>query len=966
MSNTVSRYRSQRKPHQDGEEFPASPPEMPNPSSPPPQDESVVRSKSRYRRKDSVGAPRPSTAAHSSGSSPQAMPASSPQTRPARYSSQKQSQPLQHSASTREQRSSPQSQPGAQDMRRVASNDRDYERDMERREQLKAQSGFKQQEHHSNGVVHSSSPPHATSPVAASTKPPPPTKHAPSQKPATAASPPHTTTSDLFPPPRKPAAPHDEAPKSENISATKTAVTQPRYEFDNDDESEGGGGCFGLFKRKRQSQPTVSEKVPIARPPTSKGNRDIKIGGGGAVPGVDAPLSAVNAGDRRVIIQYNGRNITLPVTPTTTPIDLIKSSSTVMSDHVEVKSAVLLEEFSTVGVQRPLRRYEHVRDIMNSWDDDKQNRLILVDPGTGSSEAELSLQGVPSQQPGDHSWLIHYSQRPGKWDRRHVSLRQDGQLIVAKDLDKPHEAQNLCHLSDFDIYTPTQDKIRRKVKPPKKYCYAIKSQQKSSMFESTNNFVHFFSIADKRDADLFYAEIQGWRSWYLVNVLGEGSKIKNSPPANVVEAQEVREEAKREDSGGLGGNHRKMESLDSHYQLGSFQPLIDMDLNAFGDDARPQTSRSQARGIIPGSAFANAKPSEPERTKSSRRKNPPPYLKKGKLAEDEPLANLERKRASLDVKRDTTEAANTISPLQGEFSDNGLLGRTYSQKRKEHEDREQKKTPWTLGPNLLNGGFDSREEDFSAAGGRTSNEASAVRREKSVRNRGSSHKPASGDLGRSRSTRDRGASIDLQRSGSRRGADAYPPKPLVDLTPQYREPPQHQKKGHGHKPGHVGPGGLIDSATSPEDPLNVPPSVDWRGRNAQHQHGDAHQSRARSHSRAKQNGVSRSHSQHRPTTSSRNVPPPIPSPQDDEAFTGEGLLAYDGGGNGWGSAQKGRGVMDGSHARGPMIDMSNESKFVQGSLLNKVEKEQGGPLADNLIIEREKRREKNVPTGEAY
>lgn len=169
------------------------------------------------------------------------------------------------------------------------------------------------------------------------------------------------------------------------------------------------------------------------------------------MPGSDAPVSAVNAGDRRVLVECGNSRMLFPVTPTTTCVDLIKSASTTMSEKIDVKSAVLLEHFGTVGIQRPLRRYESVRNVMNSWDSDRQNSLILIDPRTGSSESELSMDGAPKKRPEEAFWLLTYSQRPGKWEKRYITLKSDGQITCQKDLDKPRDQFNVCHLSDFDI-----------------------------------------------------------------------------------------------------------------------------------------------------------------------------------------------------------------------------------------------------------------------------------------------------------------------------------------------------------------------------------------------------------------------------------------------------------------------------------------------------------------------------------
>lgn len=59
---------------------------------------------------------------------------------------------------------------------------------------------------------------------------------------------------------------------------------------------------FGLFRRHKHDVPASPERaVNITRSRQSDANRDfenIQAGGGGAVLGIDAPISAVNTGDR--------------------------------------------------------------------------------------------------------------------------------------------------------------------------------------------------------------------------------------------------------------------------------------------------------------------------------------------------------------------------------------------------------------------------------------------------------------------------------------------------------------------------------------------------------------------------------------------------------------------------------------------------------------------------------------------
>jgi hypothetical protein len=119
---------------------------------------------------------------------------------------------------------------------------------------------------------------------------------------------------------------------------------------------------------------------------------------------------------------------------------------------------------------------------------------------------------------------MYYSQVSGKWSKRYVSLMAMGQIFISKKQNSTlddKDAASICHLSDSDIYSTTSqsDKLLR---PHKKYCYAIKSQQKSSIFQDIRDSVHFFCTDDANVSELWYLTVQKWRSWYLVYRMGEG------------------------------------------------------------------------------------------------------------------------------------------------------------------------------------------------------------------------------------------------------------------------------------------------------------------------------------------------------------------------------------------------------------------------------------------------------------
>ncbi|KAF2276494.1 uncharacterized protein EI97DRAFT_442432 [Westerdykella ornata] len=649
-----------------------------------------------------------------------------------------------------------------------------------------------------------------------------------------------------------------------------------------------------LFGRRRKedtpSSPETQTQIEQQRLRSDSSDREfntIRPGGGGAVPGIDAPVSAINAeDDRRVLVVRNKQEILLPVTVDTTALDLIKSAANCLTEPINVRTATLLENYQKVGVTRPLRNYESVRDVLNSWDDNRSNFFKIVDaPFEGIDQDELLVLGVPAKKASLRCWM-YYSSKPGKWSKRFVTLSEEGQLSMAKNMDGK-DSQNICHLTDFDIYSPTERKLS-KVKPPKKICYAVKSQQRSNIYMDETRFVHFFCSNDRDVASEFYKKIQGWRSWYLVHVLGEGRK-ERKPVAE--ESKPTSRNVSGDSQRALGPTHARNPSVSSHYQLGSFLPLLDLD--------QFSTDRKDGDGYQP--APVPEAPAAPHarldsktmhaRKMSMRTKGPPPLsYHLGTFGQDSAAPHH-------PPKEEHTSRSNTFSETESDtFAPEGLLGRKYSERRRALQESEAKKAadPFTEGPSLIN---NSQTWTSPSAGNEN-----GLARQSSVR---SHHRRTSSDMQRSMSTRNR-------------------PKPLVDLAPQYKEPPQHARKGKGfHPEGNAGP--LVENATSPEEAIKLPPSTTFRAP------APARPAYERTKSlKGRGEGLA-----------AYTVNKHSGAPEDDSiAFTG-GLLARTGFSQG--RTAVGHGVMDGSKAQGPMLDLREPSKFVSGSLLASVERQHGGP-----------------------
>ena len=603
---------------------------------------------------------------------------------------------------------------------------------------------------------------------------------------------------------------------------------------------------------------------------------------------------------QRVLVRCNSSEIELPVNTTTTPLDLVVSAASLFSNSIQPSTSILLESFTQLGLERRIRKYEHVRDILNSWDHDAQNSLDLVPSATVGEHEDLEVKYVPKERPPDASVYVYYSQKPGKWDKRWVTLKSDGQVQVAKK--DGAEASNICHLSDFDIYVPTRRQLSKRIRPPKRLCFAVKSQQKSSIFLSAVNFVHFFATNDKKVAAAWYSAVQGWRSWYLVNVMGQGTR-SDKPDDSVLACTDhvtgsgVISETTR---------HRKTPSTGAtSHEIGSFKPLLPP--THFQSDNVPTSSpyNSSTAADLPTSKALHVREML-IRGNGGRPVSYPKQRDQDTMVGD-PISHTQSSSPGRDLPPQAVQGTT--------FAPTGLLGRTYSHRQRAPFERQIASNPTNTAnavTSLLGGASD---QSMSAS-------------------RDTGEKPTFNRTATTRSAR-------KAPTGPKHVASQHQnSKPLIDLTPEYREAPQHTRRGRGLIPNQIPPGGLVDIATSPEIPISIPPAIAWRRPGTSLEEGPLLQ---------------------RTSAARPSVDTARSSVKEDvDAFTG-GLLAKTA--SSQGGTGKGRGLVTGDrHAKGPMLDFSERSRFVRGSLLAHVEQNtgSGGP-----VIEREKRVEVNMAIGEA-
>lgn len=281
---------------------------------------------------------------------------------------------------------------------------------------------------------------------------------------------------------------------------------------------------------------------------------------------------------------------------------------------------------------------------MNSWEGDTKNKLILISSLSGGEG--LNLADAPIEPPPESYAWLSYMAKPGKWSKRWIMMRDGAISWAKKDTKKDKEFQHLCHLSDFDIYDPTPTTASNVLKCPKRYCFAVKSQQKASLFQNTSDWVHYFATNDKNIYTTWLNLLRGWRAYYLVQIKGYGKP---------------KEKSSSEDEEGSAAKKKS-------------------------DDDAP-LSRTRTRSRPPTSD-----------TIGSGKKRFTPLISEEELARPAPTVETSLQRTKSQAGTARHRAAAT-SPTAHEdsnkevFAPTGLLGRTYTKKVKEmHEaEKEQRK-----------------------------------------------------------------------------------------------------------------------------------------------------------------------------------------------------------------------------------------------------------------------------------
>lgn len=257
--------------------------------------------------------------------------------------------------------------------------------------------------------------------------------------------------------------------------------------------------------------------------------------------------------------------------------------------------------------------------------------MLLIRHACGPDyDKDLDLSSVAAvQTPPTLNLQLYHHVRPGKWQKRWISLLRDGQMLASKKASgaKPtdKDCQRLCNLAHCDIYQPTSEPAIlsddsssmnsprispvKALKPPKHFVFAVKYQQRPASYPDAANYVHFLCTDDPATASRFHALVHTWRSWYIKERRQKRlADVERNPPPQITP---VRHKPKKS----IGHirvtpSHTVQLSVDeTPHTIGdqpSPRPLLDMErylnkpIDEFGSDWKRLSAMRGTMPLTPG------------------------------------------------------------------------------------------------------------------------------------------------------------------------------------------------------------------------------------------------------------------------------------------------------------------------------------------------------------------------------
>ncbi|BGP21774.1 pleckstrin-like domain-containing protein [Rhodotorula toruloides] len=152
----------------------------------------------------------------------------------------------------------------------------------------------------------------------------------------------------------------------------------------------------------------------------------------------------------------------------------------------------LWEAWRSTGLERPIREYELVCDVLKSWD--QESNALFFRRTTMWPVLSAHARIHP---PVPKSGQIQLEVKKGKWSKRTLELK-DATITYSKS-EKGKDSTVLCQLANFDVFIVSGEAAER-LKAPKPCVFALKSRLTRAHFEEASEWCHYISTKTPEEA----------------------------------------------------------------------------------------------------------------------------------------------------------------------------------------------------------------------------------------------------------------------------------------------------------------------------------------------------------------------------------------------------------------------------------------------------------------------------------
>lgn len=271
------------------------------------------------------------------------------------------------------------------------------------------------------------------------------------------------------------------------------------------------------------------------------------------------------------------------------------------------KERILMESWPTLGLQRQIRHFEFLSDVVGTWDPDSTQCHLRIEKICWGY-TNLPLSDFPKEEPTSGvAQLMYFNKLEKKWSRRWVKLGNGSVRIAKKDKPRDKDFTQTIGLDSFDVYYFTNPPMpHEKLKCPTKYCFALKSQHQLSLFGKDSVYCHYFATENEAQMSEWYSLIRDLKS----RLIAEKRSIAWWTAESDSDAKSTSAESASPTASPGRGRHRQ-KPLISPEELAQPPPAMDMPKSrGMSRERSLRHARSMTRVGTKKNRSPSSKPSE--------------------------------------------------------------------------------------------------------------------------------------------------------------------------------------------------------------------------------------------------------------------------------------------------------------------------------------------------------------------